>query len=150
MRLPLSLFATLTLGCGQKAPATQPEPAAPLPTGQFLLTLETDAPWHRNTLTLDAAARSGVVVIDRGIGPEGRAPSPDEILHEVPFVAEDAAQHLVFSVTIGTLNRTAYRFELWPCPEAGATHCTGDARLQGTARVDGQTVRATAHSRPAP
>ena len=149
MRQPILLMTALVLGCGGRAPAppAEPQTAASLPTGAFTLHLASEAPWHRNALTFDAATRRGVVTIDLGIGPEGRAPTMDEVAHEAPFEADGSSDHLSFAVTIGTLTPRELQFDLWPCPEAGDAHCSDASRLQGTARIDGRSVRATADTK---
>ena len=70
-------------------------------------------------------------------------------MHELRFEAEDTAG-LAFEVSVGSLMPVDYRLHLWPCPEAGAPACSGPERLQGTATIGGNTVRATATEVPRP
>ncbi len=159
-RRPLLFCLALAAGCSSTlseppSPHNPPEASAPsspdrAPRSPFLgrhdLTLSPDSSWHRHALEITAvsdAVVEGVVTIDLGIGPEGRAPGPDEIVHQAAFKAPRGPDphRLRLSVTIGDLDPTLVTLDLWACPEAGAVTCGqgGDgARLTGTATFESQ------------
>jgi len=101
--------------------------------GRYALSLDSDAGWHRNILeigALEGGAVSGLVSIDLGIGPEGRAPTPDEKVHTLSFrTTHDSAEpyRLRFSVTVGQMSAALYTFDLHLCPHAGPQRC-GETR----------------------
>lgn len=87
--------------------------------GRYKLWLSGDAEWHQNALeiaTLNGDEVDGTLEVDLGIGPEGRAPQADEILHKIPFKAKRQAegQPYVAEVLVGSVQPKVYRFELYP------------------------------------
>lgn len=125
--------------------------------GRHSLRLASDASWHRHSLevlSVAPGAIDGVVSIDQGIGPQGRAPTPDEKLHTVRFRATrdaEAPGRLRFSLIVGELDPAVYTFNLHLCPLSGATRCDDAAsdaapHLRGVVivgeRAGEQTLRA--------
>lgn len=98
--------------------------AAPDLVGSYTLVMTEDAAWHRNVLVIDSADSSGVhgkVTLDWGLGPEARAPKPDERTHEVPFVGRwSKSGGLHFEVEVGHDEPVLYTFELYPVQRGGA------------------------------
>lgn len=87
--------------------------------GRYKLWISGDAEWHQNALEVSALNGDdleGTLEVDLGLGPEGRAPEPDEILHKLPFKAHRAAegQPYVAEILVGTVQPKVYRFELYP------------------------------------
>jgi len=84
--------------------------------GAYVLQFGEDVGWHSNTLMIsgtDNGVVRGTVGIDWNLGPEARAPKPDEKLHNLPFEgrwSKSGAIH--FTVTVG--GQTSYAFELFP------------------------------------
>jgi len=86
--------------------------------GEYDLHFSQDRGWHRNQIiieSVDAEAVKGRVVIDLGIGPEARAPMPDERAWTLPFTAKRSAksERLAFSVTVGERSPVEYSFTLF-------------------------------------
>jgi hypothetical protein len=88
-------------------------------TGDYDLSLSADHGHERHSLTLRSTAGgkvSGVVRIDRGLGPEARVPSPDEKLHSIEFTGTwpDPRDAITFAVAAGSMRALRYEFRLYP------------------------------------
>ena len=96
--------------------------------GRYEMNLSSDAGWHHNLLEIDRVDRKtilGSVSIDLSIGPEGRAPTPDEKVHKVAFhaVVDPDPNRLHFSLIVGKVSPFRYTFDLYLCPQAGTERC---------------------------
>lgn len=91
--------------------------------GTYTLVMTEDAAWHRNVLVLDSVDGNevrGKLKLDWGLGPEARAPKPDERTHEVPFEGRmSKSGGLHFEVEVGQEERVLYTFELYPVERGG-------------------------------
>ena len=102
-------FRSLPLLCLALAGCETTSPVSLI--GTWDLRLDPDQGWHRHALEIsavDGARVDGRVVIDRGIGPQARVPSPDEITHTVSFEGRWSEPTLRFEVSVGTLHPIIY------------------------------------------
>lgn len=101
--------------------------------GTYDLLLSDDVGWHSNLLTISSSsddALKGTVSIDWGLGPQARAPGPDEKVHVVPFTAKrDRSGAYRFSVQVGKETPTRYGFELYVIKRE-ATWLAGSVTVQ--------------------
>lgn len=109
--------------------------------GNYTLVMTEDAAWHRHVLVIESADSSGakgVLKLDRGLGPEARAPLPDERVHELPFTGRwSKSGGLHFEVVVGQEQPLHYSFELYPVRR-------GTAALVGVVTVSAETREITA------
>lgn len=120
--------------------------------GTFELTWQREPPWreHRLALELDAERLVGVVVLDLGSGPQGRAAHPDEGAHVLAFATdsmESPYEPIRFAVTAGVLRPEVFDFELAWSPVAGARASSG-WDLVGKVRARGEQKEARARWSP--
>mgnify|MGYP000641161618 CR=1 FL=1 len=96
-------------------------------TGSYRLELATDQAWHRHRLHLapqkDPQKLTATLEFDRGIGPAGRSPTVDEVVHVRETIAHWSGESLRLEVQIGTIEKTVYRFVLKPCTQSSASSC---------------------------
>ena len=88
--------------------------------GAYDLRLDHDTSWHRGTLELADDGAHGTVVIDLGLGPEGRAPTPDEKAWRLPFTTvATKSGALRFEVVVGAAPAQRWSFELFDMGDDG-------------------------------
>jgi hypothetical protein len=86
--------------------------------GEYTLHFSQDRGWHRNGIiieSVDSEQVTGKVIIDLNIGPQARAPMPDERAWTMPFAAKRHANtdRIAFSVTVGEIEPVEYSFTLF-------------------------------------
>ena len=137
--------------CAAPQPAAAPvsAPAEPSPwLGQWAMAFDDDPGWHHHALELTSVVDGqlvGAVVVDRSLGPEARAPGPDEATHRVALRVgtEGDGRRLRATVPVGTFAPVDYTFDLSLCPAAGPERCTrgsdGDELwIEGEVRIGGR------------
>jgi len=101
--------------------------------GTYDLLLSDDPGWHGNLLTVTSSSDDvlkGTVSIDWGLGPQARAPQPDERVHVLPFTARrDKSGAYRFTVEVGKQAPTRYDFEIYVLRRE-ATWLAGTVTLQ--------------------
>jgi len=155
-------------GESDEAPMPTDDTRAPAMTafaankGFYEMAFEPDAGWHQHAISIDDVAPGhirGRVVVDQGIGPQGRAPKPDEKQFLLAWQAEpdDDPRRLRFAVGVGDFQPTRYAFDLFLCEGDAMTRCEAvdghDVTLQGTVRTgeaDPRKVVATPMPEPEP
>ena len=91
----------------------------PVWKGRYKMWLSGDSAWHQNAVEIDSVTveeMEGTVEVDLGLGPEGREPNADEILHKVKFKARRQSDQspYVAEVLVGGVQPKVYRFEMFP------------------------------------
>lgn len=104
------------------APPPQSDESSPW-KGRYKLNISNDANWHNDAMDIDMVSLEeieGTVEVDLGLGPEGREPNADEVLHKVKFKGRRSSDTdpYVAEVMVGSVQPRVYRFELFPI-EAG-------------------------------
>ncbi len=112
--------------------------------GYYTLRFDPGEAYHAHDLEIDEAGDTvrGRVTIDRGIGPQGRMPGPDDDAHLLAFeTAPQADGSLDFEVSCGIFKPVSYRFSL-RLDDGG--NLTGSVALTpgGTKQVTGTRAEA--------
>ncbi len=116
---------------GGMTPDPQEEPMASEDLlGFYEMRFEPGEAWHSHSLEIETVTPKlrGRVVIDRGIGPQGRMPNPDEEAHLLGFEATPSGDGFAFSVECGTLQPLEYSFKLQRAADGsltGTVDCSG-------------------------
>lgn len=116
---------------GMTPDATQEVPMASTDLlGFYEMRFEPGDAWHSHSLEIETVepALRGRVVIDRGIGPQGRMPNPDEEAHLLGFEATSSGEGLEFTVECGALHPLRYSFKLQRGADGsltGSVDCSG-------------------------